>query len=172
MQRSMRSNHHGTEPMATTLTREPQANGRVTMPTHNGLGHAPRFHRPAGSRRILIIEDNTDGRETLRTLLELLGHRVETAEDGVKGLDKALSWRPEIALIDIGLPVLDGYEVARQLRRALGHSITLIAHTGYGQPEDRRRAFEAGFEAHLVKPVDLHELFHLLERGPRAAAST
>jgi len=113
-------------------------------------------------RRILLVEDNRDGRETMRVLLELLGYKVCVAEDGSSGLARALAWAPEVALLDIGLPGIDGYQVARQLRFAFGRAIYLIAHTGYGQPEDRYRAFEAGFDAHLVKPVDLNELVLLL----------
>ncbi len=114
------------------------------------------------ARRILIVEDNLDGRETLRLVLQLLGHRVEVAETGPDGLRKGLAWEPDIALIDIGLPFLDGYQVARQLRQALGDKVYLIAYTGYGQPEDRRRAFEAGFDLHLTKPVDPRQLFQFI----------
>ena len=118
----------------------------------------PAAHRSQSGLRVLIIEDNEDGRETLRMLLELFGHEVEVAKDGVEGLYKALTWRPAVALVDVGLPVLDGYQVARCIRGVLGGSIFLIAHTGYGQPEDRFRALQAGFDAHLVKPVDWLEL--------------
>jgi CheY-like chemotaxis protein/two-component sensor histidine kinase len=118
--------------------------------------------REVSSRHVLIIEDNTDGRETLEMLLKLLGHRVEVAEDGPKGVDLALAARPEVALIDLGLPTLDGYEVAQRVRAALGDRIYLIALTGFGQAEDRRRTLEAGFNTHLVKPVDLEELTRLL----------
>jgi CheY-like chemotaxis protein len=116
--------------------------------------------------RVLIVEDNTDGRETLQTLLELLGYRVEVAEDGLGGLEKAFAWRPEVVLLDIGLPGLDGYQVAQQLRSAFGDQILLIAYTGYGRPEDRCRAFQAGFNAHLVKPVDVAELCRQLGKSP------
>jgi CheY-like chemotaxis protein len=122
-------------------------------------------------RRILIVEDNYDGRETLRTLLQLLRHRVEVAVDGLEGVEKGLGGKPEIAIVDIGLPRLDGYQVAQQLRAAFGSDIYLIAHTGYGLPEDRRRALHAGFNAHLVKPADLQELCQLIGRvrtGPAA----
>lgn len=117
------------------------------------------------ARRVLVIEDNPDGRETLRLFFELKGHTVEVAADGVEGLDKALSWRPQAVIIDLGLPRLDGYEVARRLRAALGKSVLLIAHTGYGRAEDRRRALEAGFDVHLVKPVDLDDLADWLDRA-------
>ena len=122
---------------------------------------------PAGGRhgrRVLIVEDNPDGRETLRTMLEMWGHQVEVAADGRQGVEQALALRPEAALVDIGLPLLDGYEVARRVRAALGRDIFLIALTGYGQPHDHRRAFEAGFDAHLVKPAEPEELHDLLEQ--------
>jgi CheY-like chemotaxis protein len=114
--------------------------------------------------RILIIEDHSDGREALRRLLRLWGHEVEAAEDGLRGVEKALEWRPDAAVVDIGLPLLDGYEVARRLRRELDDHIYLVALTGYGQPEDRARALQAGFDVHLVKPVDPEQLKELLER--------
>lgn len=117
---------------------------------------------PSPSHRVLIIEDNNDGRESLQALLKLLGYRVETAKDGPSGLEKALAWRPEVVLLDIGLPGLDGYQVARQLRSAFRDQIRLIAYTGYGRPDDRRRAFETGFDAHLVKPVNIAELCRTL----------
>jgi CheY-like chemotaxis protein len=118
------------------------------------------------SRRVLVIEDNADGRETLRLFLELIGHSVEVAEDGLEGVRKALALKPDAAIIDLGLPRLNGYEVARQLRAAFGNSIVLIAHTGYSRAQDRRRSYEAGFDVHLVKPVDLDELCYWLAHGP------
>jgi CheY-like chemotaxis protein len=114
------------------------------------------------SRVILIVEDGADNRETLQELLEALGHTVHVAVDGVEGVDVALSVRPEVALVDIGLPRMDGFEVARRVRAALGRQIFLVALTGYGQPEDRTRAAVAGFDAHLTKPMDLDALERLL----------
>jgi two-component system, sensor histidine kinase len=114
------------------------------------------------SRRVLLVEDNPDGRTMLRLLLELYGHIVEEAADGLDGVEKALAWRPEVAVVDIGLPLLDGYEVARRLKAALGGRVVLIALTAYGKPEDIRRAFEAGFDYHLTKPADVEELLRLL----------
>jgi signal transduction histidine kinase/CheY-like chemotaxis protein len=137
---------------------------RVTEPEEGKGGASP-------SRRILIIEDNPDGRDTLCLLLQLGGHQVEVAVDGAQGVKKALALRPEVALVDIGLPGLDGYQVARQVRAALGEQILLIAMTGYGEPHDRRRALEAGFHAHLVKPVDPEALQALLGNGKRAVLS-
>jgi len=117
----------------------------------------------ANPRHVLIVEDNADSRETLRTLLTLWGHEVMVAENGPLGVEKALAAFPEIALVDIGLPELDGYQVAEQVRAAPGgDGIYLIALTGYGQHGDRRRSISAGFNAHLVKPVDPKELARLL----------
>ncbi|HSS48994.1 MAG TPA: ATP-binding protein [Thermoanaerobaculia bacterium] len=126
---------------------------------------------------VLVVEDNHDGRESLRDLLEIWGHEVTLAEDGPEGVDKALSVHPDVALVDIGLPGLDGNEVARRIRSALGSDeISLIAMTGYGQPEDRRRALQAGFDRYLVKPVDPAILSQLLAemsiRGESRAGET
>ncbi len=115
--------------------------------------------------RIVIVDDNDDIRQTLRDLLEAQGHTVSEAQDGHAGIKLVLEIGPEVALVDIGLPGLDGYEVVRRLRAKMppGEKRTrLIALTGYGQADDRRRALEAGFDAHLVKPVDLQELFRTL----------
>jgi PAS domain S-box-containing protein len=123
----------------------------------------PAAPGPDRSRRILIVEDNDDARESLRLLLESLGHRVIEAGDGPRGLALALHHQPEVVLIDLGLPELDGYEVARALRASpIGKSAALIAVTGYGQADDRRRSKDAGFDAHLVKPVSQGVLSSLL----------
>jgi PAS domain S-box-containing protein len=123
----------------------------------NGL---PQF---AGGLRILVIEDNADAREGLRGLLELWRHDVSEASDGHAGLDAAMAFHPEVALIDLGLPGLDGYEVARQLRASPGGDKTiLIALTGYAQSEDRQRAKDAGFQGYLPKPVDPNRLMQLI----------
>jgi signal transduction histidine kinase/ActR/RegA family two-component response regulator len=125
----------------------------------------------ATGRHILIVEDGADNRESLRDLLESYGHRVDTAVDGEQGVEQALSRRPEMALVDIGLPLVDGYEVARRIRAAMGSQIFLVALTGYGQPEDRARASSAGFDIHLTKPVDVETLADLLEHLPIAAVA-
>jgi CheY-like chemotaxis protein len=116
----------------------------------------------ASGRSILIIEDNADAREALRILLELDGHLVEAAGEGAEGLQIAQAKDPDIALVDIGLPGLDGFEIARRLRASGSRRPVLVALTGYGQPEDRRRATEAGFDSLLVKPVDPSTLSALL----------
>jgi CheY-like chemotaxis protein len=121
---------------------------------------------PTPRRRVLVIEDNADAREALRALLEVWGHRVEAAADGPGGFELALLTRPDVVVVDIGLPGLDGYHVAHGLRASLG-DVFLIALTGYAQPDDRRRALEAGFDVHLVKPVDPEALSAALAQAPR-----
>lgn len=115
-------------------------------------------------RYIVVVEDNRDVRDLLRIKLHHLGHRVDAAEDGATGIERIVSSKPDVALIDIGLPGIDGYEVARQIRAQLGDAVYLIALTGYGQADDRRRAMEAGFNVHLTKPADLADLQNVLGR--------
>jgi CheY-like chemotaxis protein len=117
---------------------------------------------PPAGRSILIVEDNTDAREALRVLLELEGHAVEAVGEGQQALEAVRATTPDIALVDIGLPGMDGYEVARQLRSVDSRRPILIALTGYGQPEDRKRATDAGFDEVLIKPVDPTALTQLL----------
>jgi PAS domain S-box-containing protein len=114
-------------------------------------------------RRVALIEDHADARAALRVLLELWGHQVEEAEDGERGLELLRTSSADVALIDLGLPGLDGYALARAARAAAGaRRIFLVALTGYGQPQDRQRVEAAGFDAHLVKPVDPDVLQRLL----------
>jgi signal transduction histidine kinase len=118
-------------------------------------------------RRILLADDNNDALESLATLLELGGHEVVTASNGALALECAERHRPEVMLLDIGMPMLDGYEVARRIRvQPWGQNITLVALTGWGQDSDRRRSREAGFDSHLVKPLDMDKLTELLQRLP------
>jgi PAS domain S-box-containing protein len=131
-----------------------------TRATPPPVAAAPSSRR---TRSILIVEDNDDARDSLQLLLESLGHRVASAADGLGALALARDHRPEIVLIDLGLPGLDGYDVARALRTSPGGTaLTLIAITGYGQTEDRRRSKDAGFDAHLVKPVSERVLSSLM----------
>jgi CheY-like chemotaxis protein len=132
---------------------------------------APRVARPVVPspsvervrRRILVIEDNGDARDMLRALLTLDGHEMHGAADGEAGIRMAATTSPDVALIDIGLPGLDGHEVARRIRAGPGgESILLIALTGYGRAEDRAQALDAGFDAHLIKPVVPERLAELL----------
>ena len=120
-----------------------------------------------------MVDDNEDAAEVLAAGLELLGHQTRVAHDGPAALRVLADFKPDIALLDIGLPVMDGYELARRLRQdpSLAHT-RLVAVTGYGQDSDRRRSKEAGFDAHLVKPIQLPELDALINNLGEAAAST
>ena len=123
------------------------------IPEPSVVAEVPADATVVGPRRILIIEDNKDSREMLRVLLELGGHEVHEASDGPSGIEALRRVRPDVALVDVGLPGFDGYELARRAR-ADGETIMLVALTGYGLPDDHRRSREAGFDAHLVKPVE------------------
>ena len=114
---------------------------------------SPERPAPPASRKVLVVDDNADAAESLAMILSLRGHEARTALDGPEALAVAREFRPEVVMLDIGLPGMDGYEVARRLRADHG-GILLVALTGYGQDEDRRRSKEAGFDHHLVKPVD------------------
>ena len=115
----------------------------------------------------MLVEDQEDNRVLLQAILEGAGYHVVTAGDGQAGVDQIEKHRPNVALVDIGLPILDGYEVARRIRRAFGpNDIFLVALTGYGQQQDREAVMRAGFDQHLVKPVDPKALVEIL-RGRR-----
>jgi two-component system CheB/CheR fusion protein len=131
-----------------------EANGEISPVTR------PSLLAPSS---VVIIEDNADSRRMLEALLKLDGYTVHAARDGKEGLAAARLGRPDFALIDIGLPELDGYQVAKQIRaETWGKEMFLIALTGYGRPEDRRAVEDAGFDAHLVKPLKPDELSRVL----------
>ncbi|MGZ3461483.1 MAG: response regulator, partial [Archangium sp.] len=118
------------------------------------------------ARRVLLVEDNEDTREVLRELLEMWGHQVRVAEDGFQGVKLFPELRPHIALVDLGLPGMDGFQVARRIRESEGGGdVFLVALTGYGG-EHRTQATEAGFNLHIVKPVKPDDLERLLEQLP------
>lgn len=118
---------------------------------------------PKSSHRILIVDDNRDSADSLATLMRIMGNDTRTAYDGLEGVTVAGEFRPAVILLDIGLPKLNGYEACRRIRgEPWGKSVILIAVTGWGQEEDRRRSRGAGFDHHIVKPVDSHELMKLL----------
>jgi CheY-like chemotaxis protein/two-component sensor histidine kinase len=129
---------------------------------------------PRASRRVLIVEDDADSREMLRLALEIAGHEVFVAEDGPRGLEEAGVIRPYAVFVDIGLPGLDGYELARQLRQLPGgRDMRILAVTGYGRPEDHQRSRLSGFDFHLVKPVDASAVERILsdtDTSPRRPA--
>ena len=128
---------------------------RTPAPPVEPLGQLPRT-------RILVVEDNADNREMMRSLLEGAGHEIHEAGDGVSGVELAVRLEPAVILIDIGLPGIDGYQVAREIRAKLRDRVRLIALSGYGQPKDKKLAFDAGFDDHLLKPVDPARLLSVL----------
>jgi CheY-like chemotaxis protein len=127
------------------------------------VGGTGGFAAGAG-RRVLVVDDNQDAADTLALLLELMGHQTRTAHDGLAALDAAAAFEPEVVLLDIGLPKMNGYDVCREMRRQpWGQRAFLVALTGWGQAEDQRKASEAGFDRHLVKPVEESVLQKLLD---------
>jgi CheY-like chemotaxis protein len=143
----------------------------VDLPLARSSTEASQATAPAGAQeaqrratqRVLVVDDNEDAAETLAHTLEAMGHRVRVAFDGETALDVAATFHPEVALLDIGLPVMDGYELASRLKNMPGGAdVRLIAVTGYGQARDRAAARQAGFSEHLVKPVDVFHLGSLI----------
>jgi len=132
-----------------------------------------------GAQRILVVDDSPDNLDSMELALNSLGHSVVLAEDGGRAVELALQMRPDVAFVDIGLPTLNGYEVARRIRKQPGAAdMLLVALSGYGQPDDKRKALAAGFDAHLTKPADLDDIAALLKqrgasrqlgKGPQSA---
>ncbi len=137
-----------------------------TVPARSPLAQPPEGSGTAGKatpHRILVVDDNEDSANTLGQMLQILGHQVRVAHDGLAAIEAAGEFRPEAILLDIGMPKLDGYETCRRIRgHAWGQQMILIALTGWGQDEDRRRTHEAGFDHHLVKPVEAAALVKVL----------
>ena len=159
--RTNRESHHEREPQPlgeSRSQREPQPLGEPGP---------ERTSQPADAsgpeRRILIVDDNTDSADSLSMLLEITGNKTYVAHDGVEAVAAVEKYRPQVVLLDIGLPKLDGHEVCRRIReQPWGKHIVVIALTGWGQEDDRRKSQEAGFNGHLVKPVDYDKLLELL----------
>jgi CheY-like chemotaxis protein len=129
-----------------------------------------KMHRrdAVAPRRILVVDDNRDAADTLAMLLKFLGAEVCTAHEGITALEMLKAFRPSVVLLDLGMPGMDGFEVARRVRQEpAGREMTLIALSGWSQEEDRRRSQEAGIDHHLVKPVDIDALQALLMSLPR-----
>ncbi len=144
---------------------------RLPLATEHDAGELPREgtaeDAPAAGRRLLVVDDNRDFASMLTALLELMGHDVRTAYDGPAAISLAADYLPEAVFLDIGLPGMSGYEVARTLRDSPELAgVTLIAFTGYGQDDDRRRVLEAGFDHHLVKPAEAAELARIIDSLP------
>ena len=125
----------------------------------------------ASPLRVLVVDDNEDAANSLATLLEVMGYQVRTAYDGPEAIEAADEFQPAVALLDIGLPRLSGYDIARHVRGNRGKDVLLVAITGWGQEDDRRRAKEAGFDHHFTKPADFGVLLELIgqELGHRGA---
>jgi CheY-like chemotaxis protein len=136
--------------------RLPHADWAETVPARTLASHA--VGHSARPQRVLLVDDNEDAATMLAETLTLAGHRVRTAHDGPEALRAAAAFRPQVAVVDIGLPVMDGYELARRLKDLPDPPRSLIALSGYGQPLDHERSARAGFFAHLVKPVDFEAL--------------
>jgi len=144
--------------------RLPVLSDAVRPASHAGVVEPPS---PTVQRRVLIVDDSEDGAESLAMLLQLSGHETHVAHDGVEAIEAAEKLHPDILLLDIGLPRLNGYEVCHRLRKEpWAKNLVLVALTGWGQEEDRHRSREAGFDAHLVKPVDHDALLRLLASLP------
>ncbi len=126
---------------------------------------------PQQKRRILVVDDNRDAADSLCMLLKARGHEVRVAYDGLEAVGAAVAFRPDVVLLDIGLPKLSGNEAARRIREARGDEVLLIAVTGWGQEEDRRRALESGFDHHLTKPVDPAEITRIIDAIPPTTAA-
>jgi signal transduction histidine kinase len=158
-----------------TFTVELPLSEAAGRPADQAAPSPPTPRRLPGTVRVLVVDDNQDSAEMLAEALELLGCQTLVAHDGVETIRVASDFQPQVALLDIGLPVMDGYELADRLRRAPGgEHLRLVAVTGYGQESDRIRAEQAGFDAHLVKPVALDAVADIIERfvASPSAAST
>jgi CheY-like chemotaxis protein len=151
------------ERTSSSILLAPVGSGVRALSLYGDSGRSAQEERRR-SARVLVVEDNVDAALTLVDLLRIWGHEVEYVHDGPAAVDLAPRYRPEVVLLDIGLPGMDGYEVARRLRQdPLTRGALLVAVTGYGQESDRARSREAGFDHHLVKPVDLAGLRRLIE---------
>ena len=121
-------------------------------------------------RRVLVVDDNADAADSLAMLLTAQGDAVRIAYDGEEAVDAEAEFQPQVVLLDIGLPGLSGYDVARRIRARRGDGVLIVAITGWGQDEDRRRSREAGFDHHFTKPVDIGQLLQVIEaERPRGA---
>lgn len=118
----------------------------------------------ATDRRVLVVDDNEDAADSLATLLNVMHYQVRVAYDGPEAIEAADEFAPAVALLDIGLPKLSGYDIARHIRSTRGDDVLLVAITGWGQEEDKRKAREAGFDHHFTKPADFEVLLQLIEQ--------
>jgi CheY-like chemotaxis protein len=165
---------HGGEVDVESAGRNRGTTFRIRLPSRVRAGarkvQSPDAARPtaAGRQRVLVVDDNEDALKSLSMLVSLMGNDVCQARDGLEAVEQAEQFRPDVVLMDIGMPRLNGYDAACRIRQQpWGMDIVLIATTGWGQEEDRRRTKAAGFDHHLVKPLDHNKLQVLLEQAPR-----
>ncbi len=168
-QRSPRCTGARSAPTATELGRGSEFTVRLPLVDDRPFTRPTRW-RPAPSgvassqrKRVLVVDDNRDGAQMISMILARAGHEVQVANHPSQALSLADSFRPQIAILDIGLPVMDGYSLGRELRARLTAAPILVALTGYGQNQDRRRSEQAGFKLHLVKPVSAEMLVNLMD---------
>jgi PAS domain S-box-containing protein len=139
--------------------------GAAPPPAEATDSKVAKIAKASAPRRVLVVDDNVDAASLLAELCTMMGHEVKVAHDGPQALALLEDFSPEVAVLDIGLPVMDGYELAKRMREKMGPSCRLVALTGYGQEHDRRRSEEAGFAAHLVKPVDPQRVLSLIDES-------
>ncbi len=155
------------DPATSAITIKAPGEAHLREPSSASSPSIPHEKVAAAGLRILIVDDNEDAASSLAMVLELADHQVETAFNGMSGLLLAASFKPDVVILDIGLPDINGYEVARQLRRSpWGQSVLLLALTGWGQQQDKQDAASAGFDHHFTKPVDFDGLLALLSPAP------
>ena len=122
---------------------------------------------PIAQRRILVADDNKDAADSLTTMLSLMGHEARAAYDGLGAVETAATFRPDVIVLDVGMPRVDGYEAARRIRKEpWSNGVVLVALTGWGQEEDRAKAKNAGFDHHLTKPASIDAIVHLITEAP------
>ena len=138
-------------------------------PTAQQTPRSPALER--APRRVLVVDDNADAADSLAMLLEVRGDEVRIAYDGLEALEAEEAFKPGIVLLDIGMPKLSGYDVARRIRESRGDAVLIVAITGWGQEDDRQRARDAGFDHHFTKPVDFEALLGLIDRESPAGGS-
>jgi CheY-like chemotaxis protein len=143
----------------------------VQSPVHELPEGGGPGHRLAGGRRILVVDDNKDAAASLAMMLKIMGHEVRSAHDGLAGVEAAAAFRPDVILLDIGMPKLNGYDACRRIRaESWGRDVLIVAVTGWGQEEDKRRSKEVGFDHHLTKPAEPAELERVLT-APRTGTA-
>ncbi|WP_420472687.1 response regulator [Noviherbaspirillum sp. ST9] len=138
----------------------------IALSTNSDTTPAPANKARTG-KRILVVDDNVDAAESAGEILRLLGNEVSVVHDGLAAVSAVDTWRPEVMLLDIGLPGIDGYEVAKRVRQSdHGKGLMLIALTGWGQDQDKQRTSDSGFDQHWVKPVGIDKLREISQGGP------